>query len=706
MKNVSAHSPSLFSAHPSLVRELLDRTIRLVGFTALLVIPLVFQPRMYTAYTDVKRAMIEFIALLCLLLIFIRVVTLTSTKRMVRLRVFPLLLLVYAAINLLSLITAVNLQAGLWNCAVVLACLVMAFWAYRQSSRPASVLAIIHLLASTVIGIALYGFLQYNGIDIVHLELPRLPVSTMGNLNFTAQYLIGTIPLFVSAFVLARRMSARLFFLAALILAVVHLLLTQSRGGLVGFAVSAVLFSILYAGAIGSPVQHLRNFLRTKAQKLLIICLGSIIVVTSYCILDSGKTLDRLVSIFTTRKETNIYRLLTWRDTMRLVAHYPILGVGVGNYQFVFPLYKSEQLWHQQDIFGRTRQVRTHNDYLNILAETGVLGLATFLTIVGVVVVGSLRQCTSKHAPLAKRTILQIGLLSGICATLAQSLFDFNLYNPASALLFWVSLGLLAGLAGTARSANFMKTSAVPEAQKRPGMYLAFAGIALLGLMSLYSTFVFRPYSASYDNQQAQKYFDRRDYTSALNSLQRAIDIDRTNIDTVSLLADTYRNMGNYDNARRYYEQWLSLEPHYPPIYNRLGFCYMQLGDYARAAEAFHTAVAINPVHAAALSNLGNLYLAAGEYEKAAEYLERTNRIESNVSRRNRRNLAVVLMHLDRYDEAITILNKISHDEPDNLDILEMMVTCYRVTGNIETADALERRITILGSARELQGDE
>jgi len=195
MKKVSAHNPSLFFSHSSLVPQALGRLVTLVGFAALLVIPLVFQPRMYTAYTDVKQAMLGFFGLLCLLLIFVHFLTYGTKKRKVQLRIFPLLLLVYAAINLLSLTTAVNLDAGLWNCEVILACMVMAFWAYRQSAHQEFALEIVHLLAATVIAIALYGFLQYNGIDVVLLELQKSPVSTMGNLNFTAQYLIGTIPL-------------------------------------------------------------------------------------------------------------------------------------------------------------------------------------------------------------------------------------------------------------------------------------------------------------------------------------------------------------------------------------------------------------------------------------------------------------------------------------------------------------------------------
>ncbi len=707
MKKVSTHNPSLFFSHSSLVPHTLDRLITLVGFTALLVIPLVFQPRMYTAYTDVKAAMLGFLGLLCLLIIFVYVLTCGVKKRTAQLRIFPLLLLVYAAINILSLTTAVNLHAGLWNCEVILACLVMAFWAFRQSVHPEFTTAIVHLLAATVIAIALYGFLQYNGIDVVLLELQKAPVSTMGNLNFTAQYLIGTIPLLASALIITRRLRARLFFFIALISAVMHLFLTQSRGGLVGLAVSALVFSILYTRyAIGSPVQHFRNLLRREAKKLLIVCVGSIMVVTSYCILDSGRTIERVVSIFTTRKETNIYRLLTWRDTMRMVAHHPILGVGVGNYQFVFPLYKSEQLWHHQDIFGRTRQVRTHNDYLNLLAEAGVLGLATFLIIVGLVAVHSLRQLNSKRGSPSQRTILQVGLISGLSATLTQSFFDFNLYNPASALLFWVTLGLLAGLARNTHSAGFASTTSLHRVPQRSALYLVLGSIGLVGVMSLYSTLSFRPYVASYHNQQARESFDRRNYTDALKSLQRALANDRKNIDTISLLADTYRNMENFHEAREYYEYWLRLEPNFPPIHNRLGLCYAQLGDYTRAVDSFHTAISLNPVNAAALSNLGNLYLAAGQYEQAVEYLERASEIESDVARKNRRNHALALMHLNRYDAALSILTRISRDEPDNLEILKMMVTCCRASGNTKAAETLERRITILTNARELRSRE
>jgi O-antigen ligase/Tfp pilus assembly protein PilF len=703
MEHTRVPKPSSSFSQSSFGCQALDRLITAIGFTALLAVPLVFQPRMYTAYRDVKQAMVAYCGLLCLLFISLLVLVCGGKKRASPLPILPVLLAVYAAITLASLFRALNLDAGLWNCQVVLACLVMAFWAYRQSTHPTFASALIHVLAATVIVISLYGFLQYNGIDVVRLELQKSPVSTIGNLNFTAQYLIGAIPLFASAIIIARCLRTRLFLLIVLSLAVVHLLLTQSRGGLVGLGVSTLVFLVLYTRyATGSLLQYFSSLVRKKGRKFVVVCVGGLIVAASYCVLDSGKTLEQIVSIFTTRKETNIYRLLTWRDTLRMVANHPILGVGVGNYQFAFPLYKSEQLWRQQDIFGRTRQIRTHNDYLNMLAETGVLGLATFLTIVGIVVAHSLRQLNRGRGSPSSRTVLQIGLISGLSATLTQSFFDFNLYNPASALLFWVSLGLLAGLPGDVQSPKAAGRASLRNVRHTSSPYLALGFMLIVGLMSLYSTFALRPYVASYHNQQARESLDRHRPADALKPLNLALALDRRNIDSVAMLADAYRDMENFQEARRYYELWASLEPNFPPIYNRLGLCYVRLGDYARAEESFHTAIALNPLHAAALSNLGNLYLAAGQYEKAVEYLERASGIESDVARTNRRNYSAALMHVRRYDQALEVLTNLSHDKPDNVEILTMIVACYRAQGNSAAAEVLEQRIMILTKAHEL----
>jgi O-antigen ligase len=100
------------------------------------------------------------------------------------------------------------------------------------------------------------------------------------------------------------------------------------------------------------------------------------------------------------------FRLDTWRDTLRMASSSPWVGQGLGSFEEAYPRFKRGH--------GELRVEHAENDYLEALAEAGLLGLsfavaALFLT--------------------AARA------LAGLVALLVHSAFDFNLRIPSNAIL-------------------------------------------------------------------------------------------------------------------------------------------------------------------------------------------------------------------------------------------------------------------------------
>ncbi|MEI7990429.1 MAG: O-antigen ligase family protein [Chloroflexota bacterium] len=80
-----------------------------------------------------------------------------------------------------------------------------------------------------------------------------------------------------------------------------------------------------------------------------------------------------------------------YADTaMRIFEDYPLQGVGPGNYAFYFDTYLPNQPWNRQpDILrqityteGRDKLITPKNLFAKILAETGLIGFATFLVFI------------------------------------------------------------------------------------------------------------------------------------------------------------------------------------------------------------------------------------------------------------------------------------------------------------------------------------
>ena len=85
-----------------------------------------------------------------------------------------------------------------------------------------------------------------------------------------------------------------------------------------------------------------------------------------------------------------------------------------------------------------------HNCYLQIAAETGIVGLLSFLWLIGVFFIHSIRSLMKikdrfHHAVLS-------GISAGIIVTLVHSAVDTNLYSLQLSVLFWIMLGINAGL--------------------------------------------------------------------------------------------------------------------------------------------------------------------------------------------------------------------------------------------------------------------
>jgi O-antigen ligase len=127
-----------------------------------------------------------------------------------------------------------------------------------------------------------------------------------------------------------------------------------------------------------------------------------------------------------------------WRDTLTMFSSNPILGAGLGAYETVYPMYTHSN--------GFLLVQYAHNDYLQLLADAGIVGGIAgvwFLLLVFRAIARGMRSTDSLMAGLA------LGCGGGIFAILVHSLFDFNLQIPSNCLLFLVLVAVVARIAET-----------------------------------------------------------------------------------------------------------------------------------------------------------------------------------------------------------------------------------------------------------------
>jgi O-antigen ligase len=115
-------------------------------------------------------------------------------------------------------------------------------------------------------------------------------------------------------------------------------------------------------------------------------------------------------------------------DTWRIFLDHPVAGTGLGTLQTVFPAYES--------LYDARIVNHTHNDYLEVLAETGIAGGICFAWFLGILFVRSLRRLENLSNSFT--SVLHLSGLVACCGILVHSVVDFNLHMPANALLFFL----------------------------------------------------------------------------------------------------------------------------------------------------------------------------------------------------------------------------------------------------------------------------
>ena len=227
-------------------------------------------------------------------------------------------------------------------------------------------------------------------------------------------------------FMLSTKMLLRLM----LIVMVIALVLTRSRMGNLAFFTSL----LVVGGTLAWRSPQLRRPAMWLVASLLVV---DVLVVGKWVGLD--RVVQRLQETAVTeerkrssdREETFEQRQAAARDALTLVRGRPLWGYGGGTFYAAFPAVKGPEAYP-------ATYDHTHNDYVEIAVDTGLVGLAL---LAGVFVLAACRvlRLMRDGEPRHHRG-LATGLAMALCAMGMHALVDFPLQIPANAWTFTVLL--------------------------------------------------------------------------------------------------------------------------------------------------------------------------------------------------------------------------------------------------------------------------
>jgi len=285
-------------------------------------------------------------------------------------------------------------------------------------------------------------------------------------------------------------------------------------------------------------------------------------------------------------------RLAYAEDIKNLVKDYPWLGSGLGTFKNIYPRYQTI------DRGGKILD-HAHNDYLEFLSETGILGLLFLMGGILLFLIKTIRKWYRRRNTYVVG--MTLGGLTGLVAILLHSFGDFNLHIPANALLFFVILGLVNNtiqLRGRGRGAHVVTSyrSLILGPKSKLILYLCF-----LVIVAVLAASVIRPYVAerhfsnvknSISKFQAVDSEHSASHTwvtpDTLRLLDKAVGIDSNNSQYHYYLGKAYEEMGLKEEsvkgmvdflqkAKLEYQEAIWLEPTNGWYHLNLGWLYAQL---------------------------------------------------------------------------------------------------------------------------------
>ncbi len=469
--------------------------------------------------------------------------------------------LIYIIASALSLFSAYNINIGLES-EIELICLGILFFVSssvinddREIRKAVNVIIGVSIVCSIIALIQLFQLIP----SVIFLSnTQHEPLSTFGNTSYFAGFLILALPVIISRAMSEQRGSFSQTFLFVLGALILYLLIqTQSRSAWAGLIVSAFVFGLLTV--------------RSAKGKIVAVA-GIIFLAVCIALFFPDIIRSRLTGLFEMNPSSSISRrLFFYEGAWKAFLASPLTGNGIGNFILFLPKFRSPEYWmfRSEDIVPHA-----HNEYLEILSETGLAGIIPYIILLVLIAVAI--RTSYKHSSGNQRIIIT-GLTCGLIAVMIDNLASINLRTIPVAICFWVVAG---ALASTANSPVRRLSIALPSVTKK---FWVAPYILLAGFLAYYLPFSIRQYEAETSFLEGSLFNYQNDVSSASDKFNEALARNPNHPLSRFYAAANLIKENRYDEAKRHLTLLLKDYPYYPKARLMSALCSFELGDTSTA---------------------------------------------------------------------------------------------------------------------------
>lgn len=508
----------------------------------------------------------------------------------------------------------------------------------------------------------IYGLFQGMGMDVLPRFMQRAENrvrSTMGNAVFFGTYLIIMLTLLLNALLdkkknLIKTSGVQIWLTLLAIGTFANIILTESRGPWLGLIFGLIALAMLNAKRIKEDWQKIAAFLVVGVLVALIaVTIGS----GGKPAAKIGGVFSRLYEIGTLRGSTGS-RLEIWKASKNMFLDRPLTGYGVDQSQFFLPKYKT--LRHSQ-IEKLAVPDKAHNEYLQILLDSGIIGGLAFLWLL-----------IAAYIAWRKRSDQYAFYLSGIGAA-----FVAYLVQAITGISMVGTLSVIAVLAGV--------TAAIAEPEARlisvgfPGrVVLPSFAVSLVALTAIILAYIaLMPFRADMSFYSAMKKSQNPSYGKAVL------------VDEIRMTNSLWPYQGYYTYAWARWLMDLAIETESSD----------RLKESIKASE---NGLLYNPYYSDLYLSAGRSYITLGRvldddtYVRKGEAYLKVKLEMAPLDPQTHDSLAKLYMNDARYKEAIVHLEILTTVFPNEVRHLESLALAYESVGRMSDANKAYRKIKIL----------
>jgi len=658
----------------------------------IILVPLSFYPYLTRIFNPAKELVFEFLVVIGLMFWALRMVSQEKIKFIRSPLDFPVL--TFVVICTFSFLWSDSPYITLKELPLFLAGPLLYFIVTNNINNNKQINHIISamLIIGSLFGV--YGILQYNGIDFAFWKanVGRNQVfGLFGNVNYFAEYLIVLLPLVFSLFFIRKNKVHKILLFGGILAIGGSIILTFTRGSYLAIGISSLFMFFLYLGSQG------KGFIK-EHKKIFIFVLALIILVTFLFAIPnplnkSGTVISKIkgrISISQFTKGSSLKRReAIWGFTTLIIKDHPLLGSGLGTFKY-------NSLNYQAKFFdqGENRRIypygiadKVHNEYLQLWAELGIIGLGIFLWLIITYFnygIKLLKKIENRY----KQGII-IGLMGGVMAVLVDAIFGFPLHLPATLTSFWLIIGLTIVtiktevnadkinleqkdsdiIAKETENINFDKKQKKAEDKDNDNIYrfkpILYLSIILLAV--ILSVTIARPFIAQTYWYKGFKEIEKENWNKAIKIYEEALRWD-------PYLGPIYYDIGKilqdkelYGISREYLEKAAKYIDH-PDLPLDLAVIYLKSEMLDEAAIKLKQAISYQPNEKSMLplyAELGNTYLQLERYKPAEIVLKDALKIDPNFINAHY-GLAGAYLNQNKIDEALVELQKVIELAPDS----------------------------------------